>query len=431
MSEAGERVTTDEVASWVSRLAVLTTDVDDAERVAQLGVLESVKAAAAAAQARVAVAFDGSQRAAQKAAGMPAAKLGAGVAEQVALARRESPSHGSRHLGLAKALVNEMPHTMAALSDGRISEWRATLVCQATAVLTTEDRLAVDAELAGRLEGKSDKAVRAEARKAAYERDPQAFTTQGRRAVEDRRVTIRPALDMMTHLSAFLPLGQGVAAYAALRKHAESLRAQGDERSLGQIMADTLVQRLTGQAAAAAVPVEINLVMTDAALFGDDETPATVRHFGPVPAGAARDLVREAADEDAPAWVRRLITDPLTGRVCDTEKRRRRFPAAVRQVVVARDEWCRTPWCGAPIRHIDHVQAHARGGPTDLANAQGLCERCNQAKEAPGWHAAAVPDPDDPTRVRTTTPTGHTYDSTAPPASRPGKDRPRRSRASA
>ncbi len=34
------------------------------------------------------------------------------VAAQVALARRESPHAGNRHLGVARALVMEMPHTM-------------------------------------------------------------------------------------------------------------------------------------------------------------------------------------------------------------------------------------------------------------------------------------------------------------------------------
>jgi hypothetical protein len=95
--------------------------VDDAEVIEQIAALERVKNGAAARQARqarLAVVFDRSQRARQRAAGAAADKVGRGVGEQIALARRESPTHGSRHLGLAKALVNEMPHTMAALSAG-------------------------------------------------------------------------------------------------------------------------------------------------------------------------------------------------------------------------------------------------------------------------------------------------------------------------
>ena len=55
-------------------------------------------------------------------------ELGQGIAAQIALARRESPARGSRLLGLAKALVTEMPHTMAALEDGTV-ERMARNVC--------------------------------------------------------------------------------------------------------------------------------------------------------------------------------------------------------------------------------------------------------------------------------------------------------------
>jgi len=61
---------------------------------------------------------------------VPTAKQGRGVAGEVALARRDSPARGGRHLGLAKALVHEMPHTLAALESGALSEWRATLIAR-------------------------------------------------------------------------------------------------------------------------------------------------------------------------------------------------------------------------------------------------------------------------------------------------------------
>ncbi|WP_440902380.1 HNH endonuclease, partial [Actinosynnema sp.] len=75
---------------------------------------------------------------------------------------------------------------------------------------------------------------------------------------------------------------------------------------------------------------------------------------------------------------------------------------------------CRTPWCDAPVRHVDHVVPHARGGRTDSANTAGLCVACNLVKESPGWRAAVGP-PGRVHTITTTTPTGHTYDSQAPP----------------
>jgi hypothetical protein len=84
--------------------------VDDAELIDQIAVLERIKRGCAARQARLWVLFDVSQRARQRSLGVLSAKVGRGVAEQVALARRESPSRGARHLREAKALVLHMPH---------------------------------------------------------------------------------------------------------------------------------------------------------------------------------------------------------------------------------------------------------------------------------------------------------------------------------
>ncbi|HPZ51070.1 MAG TPA: hypothetical protein PLA44_14555, partial [Propionibacteriaceae bacterium] len=136
---AATQITEHEIQEFISDLALLDghgPGVEDATRVQLITALESLKAAAAAAQARISVTFAESQRATQRAAGMPRDKIGAGIAAQVALARRESPSLGSRHLGLAMALVTEMPHTLAALTTGELSEWRATLITRATATLT-------------------------------------------------------------------------------------------------------------------------------------------------------------------------------------------------------------------------------------------------------------------------------------------------------
>ncbi|MGO4586980.1 HNH endonuclease, partial [Arthrobacter sp. 2RAF6] len=150
-----------------------------AELIDQLRALEDLKSAAAGAQARIAVAFDAAQRSAEKELGVPAEERGRGVGAQIALARRESPARGSRLFGLAKALVSEMPHTLAALDTGQLNEWRATLLVKETACLSAEDRSAVDEELAadtGTFDGAGDKAIIAAARTAAYRRDPRSVT---------------------------------------------------------------------------------------------------------------------------------------------------------------------------------------------------------------------------------------------------------------
>lgn len=237
----------------------------------------------------------------------------------------------------------------------------------------------------------------------------------------------------MVYLTALLPMVQGIGAFAALDRHARTMigTGQAGERTRGQIMADSLVERLTGQETAAAVPVEVHLVMTDTALLRGDgrETPAWVVGHGPFPSGAARQLLgpeRDGPAGDPRVWLRRLYTHPETGELVAMDSKRRLFDGLLRRMVILRDDTCRSPWCDAPIRHVDHAIPHSAGGSTTYENASGLCERCNQNKESERWRHAA-----DPARLAVTTPTGHTYwRTTLPlgPLRPPGQTRRRRAR---
>ena len=60
------------------------------------------------------------------------------------IARRDAPACGNTHLGMARALVEEMPYTMAALEAGALSEYRALLIVRESACLTVEDRRRLD-----------------------------------------------------------------------------------------------------------------------------------------------------------------------------------------------------------------------------------------------------------------------------------------------
>jgi hypothetical protein len=406
------------LAGWSAALADIDRDATDAERIDQIRELEVLKCAAEAAQAVLAADFEASQRAHQAAAGVPAARQGRGIAEQVALARRESPHKGRQHLGLAKVLVSEMPNTLAALRAGQVTEWRATLLARETGCLSLADRRQVDRTLAGdadRISAMGDREIVAAARKLAYRLDPHAVVARSARAEADRCVTIRPAPDTMTYLTGLLPVAQGVAVHAALNSYADQRRAAGDPRGRGQIMADTLVERVTGQASGDAVPIRVNLTVSDAVLFGDADEPGHLEGYGPVPAGVARGLLARSLSAKCKTWLRRLYQQPGTGRLVAMDSKSRLVPAALGEFVEIRDQVCRTPWCDAPIRHHDHVVAVTEDGETSEVNSQGLCESCNHAKQAPGWSARPRPGPRH--SVETRTPTSHAYWSTAPPRS--------------
>lgn len=126
-----------------------------------------------------------------------------------------------------------------------------------------------------------------------------------------------------------------------------------------------------------------------------------------------RDLIARA-EEAGLASLRRLYAEPY-GQLVAMDSRSRTFPAGLAKFLVVRDRSCRTPYCDAPVRHRDHIRPWADGGATTADNGQGLCEACNQTKEATGWttEVAAVTGT-DLHEVETRTPTGHRHRSRAP-----------------
>jgi hypothetical protein len=186
--------------------------------------------------------------------------------------------------------------------------------------------------------------------------------------------------------------------------------APGGDRSAGSD-AGAAAWTGAGVSPTAGAGVALQLVMTDRALLAGHDEPAHLVGYGTVSAAWARDLLGATETE---VWVRRLYTHPGTGDLLAADSRARLFRGQLREVLIARDQRCRTPYCDGPVRHLDHVLAHVAGGGTSRVNGQGLCERCNHAKQAPGWSARASSPPGDRHTVTTTTPTGHSYRSRAP-----------------
>ncbi|MCV7346888.1 DUF222 domain-containing protein [Mycolicibacterium rhodesiae] len=390
-------------------------DVDEATLRGIVEQLERLKAAAAAAQARATEAWATKRHVAEAEAGVPKPKRGRGLANEVALARRVAPKRGGQHLGLATALVREMPYTLAALECGALNEWRATLIVRESACLSVEHRRQLDTELCSdtsALEGWGDKRLAAEAKKIAVRLDAQAVVELSAKAAADRCVWIRPAPNTMAYVTVLLPVAQGVAVYATVRRQADTTF---DGRSRGQVMADTVVERVTGRPAEQPVPVSLNLVMADTTLAGDDDESAWLDGYGPVPAGFACKMVGDAAlDENARTTLRRLYRHPDSGQLVAMESRSRIFPRGLAAFIGLRDQTCRTPYCDAPIRHRDHARPHRESGSTSALNGLGECEACNYAKEARGWRVRTT-ERAGMHQANFTTPTGATYRSIAPP----------------
>lgn len=459
--------------------------VSGAALIDAIASLEEAKNAISAVQAQAQTLFVAGQRLEQARVGIPQAKLGAGIAQQVGLARHESPHRGRQLCELADVLVREMPCSMNAFAAGQISEYRASLIARETVFLSLEDRLKVDELVCGDPSAVAllgTREVSAASRKAAYELNPAAFVKRHEKAVGDRYVSLRPAADGMTFLTALIPLKQGVRILATLTRVAGSAKSSGDERGKGQIMADALMHRLiqhapcdngTGglgdhrgaaiAAARATTPdgagpgtcreaagavhdpwctavdepdIALELVMTDRSLFGGASDPAVLVGYEPIPAPIARMMILGDGDGDSErrgsefsprVWLKQLFTHPASNTLLAMDSRSRLFPEGMKEFLRLQDQRCRTPYCDAPIREYDHIKAYAAGGATAIENGQGLCSACNQAKEAPGWSFEPENGPENgPPGTETSTPTNHRYVSTAPPLPGPSGSKPGR-----
>ncbi|MEV4901882.1 DUF222 domain-containing protein [Citricoccus sp. NPDC055426] len=481
--------------------AIASPDGVEAEAIDRIAVLEQLKAAITAAQIRETAALHSHRTTAEARRGVPVKRRGRGLGGEIGLARRISPHSGSTELRKAVNVAADLPNTLSALQSGVLNGAHVAAVERQTQWLDSDSRQAVDSHLAdlfGRC-GVRDLTRAAQAEAAAQ--DPEAAAERYDEARRDRHVSVKPSESTpgMAYLTAFLPIEQAAACYQNLVETASRLIAEGEARqehvadptdgpreqggrrgdggkrvqdvggdvgrdvggaddehggrTPGQVLADTLVERLTGQPGARAVPVEVHLVMTEASLFGGPvpgtasgtasgtapgtEPPpssptgtslpetgtnaptdapeagappggraaasraAWLPGFGPIPAPTARRLV---AGTEAEVFLRRLYTAPETGQLVAMDSQRRTFTGGLRRMIVIRDGTCRTPFCGAPIRHLDHAIPFREGGPTSYQNGSGLCVRCNLTKEHPGWSHEATAE-----SLTVTTPTGHRY----------------------
>ncbi|MDT7581354.1 MAG: hypothetical protein QOK35_2618, partial [Pseudonocardiales bacterium] len=250
-----------------------------------------------------------------------------------------------------------------------------------TAHLDPAERAAVDERLTGEgIQRLGVRRVHDLATGLAMEVAPAKAEVKARAARAGRHVRVRLAADGMADLVAHLPAEQAAACLGALHRAVNEhyVTAESVTRSRGQILADTLVERLTGQATARDVAVELQIVVpVEALLDPDSPLPAEIAGHGPIPGDIVRELLATTAGKKS---LRRLLT--RDGIVIGGDSRRRTFDGTLETFIRARDgNRCTAAYCDAPIRHIDHVTRWTDGGRTEFTNGRGYCEFHNHARE--------------------------------------------------
>lgn len=172
------------------------------------------------------------------------------------------------------------------------------------------------------------------------------------------------------------------------------------------------------------VGVELQVVVSAAALLGLTDDPALLRGYGAVPREVVADLIDAARATGALTSLRGLFCDPVDGRLVAMEQSGRFFTGALRDFELYRDQDCRLT--GGTISDIDHRQEVQDGGGTTGRNGQGLGKLAHVVKDHPDVVVEEVPLPRrgdglDILRVHAPDvewqlPSGHRYQRRPPPA---------------
>jgi Domain of unknown function (DUF222)/HNH endonuclease len=288
----------------------------------------------------------------------------------------------------AVTLTRLFPETLGRLAAGDVQQAQVRALIEATVPLDDATARRVQDLVLPRMPEQNPAATRKALSRAVIKADPAGAEARRERAVAERRVAHYPESDGMSTVAATLPAEQAVHAMNAIDAHARAARTRNpeDTRTLDQARADSFYRLVTGNATASpAALVQITVPLDT--LLGIDQEPGELSGYGPITAGAAREL---AANQDS-IW-QRLLTAPDTGLVIKTDPTSYRPTAEVRRHVSARDGHCTFPTCSMPATRtdLDHIVPfnHKRpdqGGPTTPDNLHPLCRYHHRLKTHAGW----------------------------------------------
>jgi len=324
---------------------------------------------------------------------------------EVGLMLRVVARTAAARIGTAVDLVQRLPAVRAALAAGEISLPAARTVVDETLQLPAHEARAVADAVLEHASEQTPGQLRAAVRRAVLRADPDAVRRRCEQATRERGVWLADEPDGMASLWARLPAADALACYAVLDQCA---RRAGGEEPMDARRADTFVDLLCG-ADPGRVNVQVRVKVPARTLLGVDEEPAELAGYGPIPADAARRIAADAT------W-RRLLTEPVSGRLLDFGTTRYRPPAHLAEHVITRDQTCRGPGCRVPAHRcdLDHTEPFnpdAGTGPTSADNLGPECRSHHRLKQRPGWSLTQARDATFTWR----TPSGHTYTTRPPP----------------
>src|ERR1700677_2545932 len=172
------------------------------------------------------------------------------AAEEAAWKVNEGWARMADQAARAVTVAARLPHTLAALEQGLISDYKARIIEAQTADLGAEDVAKADVMLAAAGQGKNPGGRRDFARRQGAGADPEAAARKKDRGRREGYVRAYQEDSGNMGLSAReLPNADGLIAWQNIEKRALDLHAAGTEGTAGQLQVQAMLDFLLGRAA--------------------------------------------------------------------------------------------------------------------------------------------------------------------------------------
>ena len=307
---------------------------------------------------------------------------------------RVTPTASHRLVGLARDLVDVMPLTLAAMTDGDVSVEHAQHIAGLRKVITDDALMQVEQHAVAIARERRPDELRGTILhiKHAYAPDRGVKDEQDLHAERDLSLATTFDGAGVGHWT-LPPASQETVATAI---HAASAPETDDTRTAGQRRADALVTIAEIALRSGDLPITGGVkphvtviipadVLTEPLqprplpdqLFGDlDQIEAELRN---------RMVHTAFGSVISPTWARRFLCDAAVSRIVmtatseilDTGRTTRTWTPAQIRAIVARDRHCIWPGCDVPAAWCEahHIHHWADGGPTSITNGALLCGR--------------------------------------------------------
>jgi hypothetical protein len=348
------------------------------------------------------------------------------LAAEVAGALRVHPATARAMIFDAARLLGELPGVHAALANGRISWGHVVKLQIATADAPSSVLPALEAVVLPTAERLTATQF---GRVAARELDrlhPVPLQVRTELGAARRRVLLRPDVDGMAWLNAYLKADEAQASYDRLTRIAKSLNdadsdascaepgaagvagglgrpglagAQDASHSGEQVLRtidqrradayrDLLLDGETSGGLGRGIRGTVHVTVPVLTLLGRADDPGLLEGYGPIDPESARKIAGTATSWD------RILTHPETGCVLSVGRASYTVPADMRRYLQLRDQTCQGIGCNrkASNSEIDHTQAWNTGGATSVDNLVHLCKGCHRLKHQTSFSTRQTPE---------------------------------------